>query len=196
MLNARQQACDLHLSQSKSRQGSQVMSHDMSKNIESDIKKLSQLIQGIKVAMLTTIDENGKIHSRPMMTQQIEPDGQLWFFTDVSTHKVQEVDKNHQVQINYASGEKNRFVSITGNCQLVRDREKAKAMWRPIYKAWFPNGLEDPNLALLRVQIEQAEYWDSPSSYFVQMIGFAKAILTRKPYEGEGSEHKKVDLAS
>jgi general stress protein 26 len=77
---------------------------------------------------------------------------------------------------------------------LIRDREKAKELWNPILKAWFPEGLEDPNLALLKVSVEKAEYWDTPSGKMVQAIGFVKALATGKRYEADQGEHSKVEL--
>jgi general stress protein 26 len=164
-----------------------------SKNEE--IKKLEKLIQGIKVAMLTTVDESGRIHSRPMATQQIEFNGDLWFFSTQNSHKIAELKRESKVQISYVDEDSHRYVSISGAAQVVKDPDKAKELWSPLYKAWFPEGLNDPNLVLLKVTVDQAEYWDSPSSAVVHLIGLTKAIVQGKPYEGEGADHKKVDLA-
>jgi general stress protein 26 len=170
------------------------MKNENQRSTKNDVNKLAELIKEIKVAMLTTISEDGKIHSRPMATQQTEFDGNLWFFTDKTTHKVKELNRNHQVQLSYVSPNNHKFVSIVGQCQLVQDPEKAKQLWNPMYKAWFPKGLEDPNIGLLKVEVEQAEYWDTPSGPVVHLIGFAKAMLSGKPYADEGSAHKKLNL--
>ncbi|HYE18292.1 MAG TPA: pyridoxamine 5'-phosphate oxidase family protein [Tepidisphaeraceae bacterium] len=166
------------------------MSHD------ADIHKLAELIKGINIAMLTTVGDNGALHSRPMATQQAEFDGVLWFFTEAESGKVHEVQQDKHVNLSYADPSGNRFVSVSGLAQLVRDRAKAEELWSPIHKAWFPKGLDDPNLALLRVQVTQAEYWDGPSSTLVKLYGFAKAMVTGKKYGEEGVDHAKVDLRS
>lgn len=161
---------------------------------EENVQKLGELIKKIDFGMMTTVDDDGSLHSRPMSTQRTEFDGSLWFFTELDSHKVAELERDHNVNISYAKPEDQIFVSVSGTGRLVRDQAKAKELWNPIYKAWFPKGLDDPNLALLRVDVDKAEYWDSPSSKVVQLIGFAKAILTGQRSQGEGSEHGIIDL--
>jgi general stress protein 26 len=165
------------------------MAHD-----KSDVEKIRGLIKGIRVAMLTTVDEDGALRSRPMATQQTEFDGDLWFFTGASSPKVGEIDKDRQVNVSYAAPDDNTYVSLSGTARLVRDKAKAEELWNPFLKAWFPKGLEDPELALLRVEVEKAEYWDSPSGKMVQLAGFVKAIVTGHRYEAGKGEHDKVDL--
>lgn len=147
------------------------------------IDKLNALIKDIHVAMLTTVSEDGSLHSRPMATQGGAADGELWFFTSTKTHKVPEIEEDHHVSVAYCAPEKSRFVSVAGIATLVQDREKARELWTPILKAWFPEGLETPDLALLRVRITSAEYWDAPSSKVVKLFGMAKAVLTGERYE-------------
>lgn len=157
-----------------------------------DYKKLEEMIEGIRIAMLTTVDDDGTIRSRPMGTQDIEFNGDLWFFTKEHSAKVEEVQQEHQVNVAYADPGKNRYVSVSGRATLVTDPVKLKELWTPVLKAWFPDGLEDPELALLKVSVEKAEYWEGPSSKVVQLLGFAKAALTGKPYDT--GEHEKLDL--
>jgi general stress protein 26 len=127
-----------------------------------------------------------------MATQQVEFDGDLWFFTAEHSAKSSEVEHEHQVNVAYASAENNRYVSVSGTARLVHDKAKAKELWNPIVKAYFPKGLEDPELALLRVQVDHAEYWDAPGSKVVQMAGFLKGIVTGQP--PKLGEHEKVKL--
>jgi general stress protein 26 len=156
-----------------------------------DIQKLAKLIKGINVAMLTTREADGTLRSRPMATQdQDDFDGTLWFFTQADTGKVQEIGRDHQVNLSYAQPDDNRYVSISGRANLVRDRAKIDELWSPFLKAWFPKGKDDPQVALLRVDVEQAEYWDAPSSTIVKLVGFAKAVVTGKEYHPE--ENRKL----
>ena len=158
------------------------------------VTQLGKLIKGIGFAMLTTAMPDGTLRSRPMATQQTEFDGTLWFFTYADSAKVDEVRQDWHVNLAYADPAGNRYVSVSGLARTVRDPAKARELWNPLHKAWFPKGLDDPNLALLRVDVEQAEYWDGPSSKIVQLAGFVKATLTGKSYQGEGTDHAKVDL--
>jgi len=159
---------------------------------EANVKKLAGLIKGIKVAMLTTQCDDGTLRSRPMVTQEADFDGTLWFFTRADTPKCDEVGHHQQVNVSYASPDDQRYVSVSGKGQLVRDRAKIKELWNPVLKAWFPQGLDDPQLALIRVDAEKAEYWDSASSTLVHLVGFVKAVATGTPYRP--GDNAKVDL--
>lgn len=160
----------------------------------SDVKKLGELIKGIRVAMLTTVDSEGCLHSRPMATQDAEFDGTLWFFTEADSLKIHELERDRHVNLSYANPDDSKYVSVSGTAAIVRDHAKVKELWSPIYKAWFPKGVDDPNIALLRVAVDKAEYWDSPSSAVVRLIGFAKAVVTGKRYGDEGTDHEKITL--
>jgi len=157
------------------------------------VAKLGSLIKDIQFAMLTTYDADGSLRSRPMATQAADFDGTLWFFTRNDSPKVDEIDHRNQVNVSYAEPKKQHYISISGKASLVRDPAKNKEFWNPLYKAWFPDGLDDPHLALLKIEVDKAEYWDSPSSKVVQIVGFFKALVTGRPYEG--GEHEKVSMS-
>lgn len=157
------------------------------------IEKLGKLIAKVKFAMLTTADEDGTLRARPMATQNADDfDGTLWFFTHDNTAKVDEVQREHQVNVAYADPGNQLWLSVSGRANLVRDKARAEELWTPAMKAWFPKGLEDPKLALLKVDVEKAEYWDTPSSTFVHLVGFVKAVTTGKPYHP--GENEKITL--
>ena len=143
--------------------------------------------------MLTTVGENNDLHSRPMsLNGEVDEAGNLWFFTSASSHKVSEVNRSPKCSVSFAAPDDNRYVSITATAELVTDRRKIKELWKPILQAWFPEGSDDPDLGLLRVQIEKAEYWDSPSSKVAQVVSFVSALVTGK--SAEWGENKKLDL--
>jgi general stress protein 26 len=164
------------------------------KNGHSDVEKFRELIKDIKIAMLTTVDENnGSLRSRPMGTQLEDFDGHyLWFFTYGRSPKVQDVQQDRQVNVSYADPGSNRFVSVSGRALLVRDRQTMEKYWDTIYKAWFPDGLDTPDIALLQVTVDKAEYWDAPSNKFVTLVGFLKAVVTGQQYEG--GENEKINF--
>ncbi len=162
------------------------------KTREEAIEKLNNLIEDIDFAMLTTVDTDGVLRSRPMSTQEAEFDGTLWFFTSDKTHKVEEIERDNRVNASYAEPKDNVYVSVSGTAAIVKDKTKMEELWNPILKAWFPKGLDDPNICLLRVDVEQAEYWDSPSSTLVQVVGFVKAMVTGQ--RADGGENEKINL--
>ena len=160
---------------------------------QGDVEKLGKLIKGIKFAMLTTAMPDGTLRSRPMATQQVEFDGVLWFFTQYNSGKVDEIRNDQHVNVSYADPSDNRYVSVSGRAMIVRDRKKSEELWTELHRAWFPKGLDDPNLALLRVDVHDAEYWDGPSSKVVQLAGFVKAMVTGKP-ANDLTENRKLHL--
>lgn len=153
-------------------------------------KKLRELIKDIRFAMLTTLEEDGTLKSRPMATQEVEFDGDIWFFTYGGASKVDEIDHNQHVNVSYSEPKDQKYVSVSGTAQLVRDRQKIEELWNPLFKAWFPKGLDEPDLALLKVSVDKAEYWDSPSSKVVRLVGFAKALITGEQIGNPGDNQK------
>jgi general stress protein 26 len=140
-------------------------------------KQLLAKIHTIKFAMLTTEDEDGYLHSRPMATLEEDGEGSLWFFTGKSGHKSHEIDRNPRVNLSYSAGDKDIFLSLAGEAHLVEDAARAKKLWNPFMNAWFPKGPEDPELALLRVDVDEAEYWDVGSKKMTTLVHFAKSIV-------------------
>jgi general stress protein 26 len=157
-----------------------------------EFQKISALMKGIKFAMLTTVEEDGSLHSRPMTTQEVEFDGDLWFFTRADAPKVWEAKQHRQINVSFANPDKSTFLSASGPAILVRDRAKMEELWKPAYKIFFPQGLEDPEIALLKISVERAEYWDSAPTSVGRAIDFAKAYLTKDA--SKLGDHAKVDL--
>ena len=160
-------------------------------NRQESIEKIRDLTHGIDFCMLTTMD-SGFLRSRPMSTQVFEFDGDLWFFTSDSTHKVEEIEKDGRVNAAYSNPDDNVYLSLSGRAEVVKDKAKIEELWSPVLKAWFPEGLDDPHLCLLRIPVEQAEYWDAPSSKIVQLFGMVKAMATGT--EADYGENKKISL--
>lgn len=158
-----------------------------------ETKHLSALIQGIKVAMLTTIGPDGSLRSRPMATQQAEFDGTLWFFTQADSPKVDEVQQEQHINLSYADCDKHRYVSISGRATLIQERQKIEELWSPTLNTWFPRGLDDPQLALLRVEADSWDYWDCQMAAMVPLDGFKPSSQTDLEHEPE--KPRKGDLS-
>jgi general stress protein 26 len=145
-----------------------------------DVDRLWSLIRDVEVAMLTT-EDGGVLRSRPMAAAERDGDATLWLFTRASSHKVSELARDERVNLSYAAPSSQTYVSVSGTATLVRDPAAVAARWRESLRVWFPKGREDPDIALLRVTIEQAEYWDAPSSTMLHAIGYVTAALTGEP---------------
>ena len=158
-----------------------------------DLERLGSMIKDIRIAMLSTVDETGAIYSRPMANQEIKPkefDGVLYFFTKNNSPKVHAIEHDQHVNLAYSEPKKQEYVSVSGKAFISEDKALMEKLWNPIMKAWFPEGLEDPEICLIGVNIESAELWDAPSSKVVQMVGLAKALLTGKPLDHDLSSEK------
>lgn len=155
--------------------------------------KLRDLIKDILVAMLSTVAADGAIHSRPMATRQIESDGTLWFFATDDSLIVREINEEHQVNVSYAEPRDHRYVSVSGTATIVHDASKAAQLWHPSLTSYFPKGLGDPHLALLRIRIESAEYWDIATSRMVEVYRFARSLATGDPARPIG-DHRRIDV--
>jgi len=164
--------------------------HDL-KKLE-DIEKLRGLIDKSKTAMLTTFGLDNGFHSRPMATAQLDVEGSIWFFTNEFSPKVAEISHENKVNITYANASANTFISVNGNAHLVDDRAKMQELWDPFIEAFFKDGIEDPKLILLRVDITDAEYWDNSAGALGLAFKWIKSVITGAKFEP--GEHEKVDL--
>ena len=156
-------------------------------------QKLYELIKDMKICMMTTAEPDGSLHSRPMHSQAADEAGDLWFFTQLQSGKSVEIAKDAHVNLAYCNPSKQHYVSVSGRAELVRDKTKIREKWSEGMKAWFPGGVDDPQIALIRVHPERGEYWDSPSSTLVHLYGYVKASVTGKP-PLDITEQRKVNM--
>ncbi|MEO0408652.1 MAG: pyridoxamine 5'-phosphate oxidase family protein [Cyanobacteria bacterium P01_A01_bin.135] len=162
-------------------------------NPSQPIAKLRSLIKDIGVAMLSTTADDGSLHSRPMSTGgHIDDDFTFWFFTYADSLKVEEIGQDRQVNVSFACPDKQEYVSVSGVAHLVTDRSTIESKWSDDQQAWFPQGIDQPGLALLKVVPHTAEYWDAPPQTIAQTIAMVKAVTTGE--RAEVGEHETVNL--
>ena len=157
-------------------------------------KKLRKLVKGARVAMLTTVGPDGTLRSRPMASLKAPFDGDLWFFTRVATPKTEEIRDNDHVNVSFVDGDDNRYLSVSGRASLVRDAARIEELWSKRLRAWFPEGKKDPDLALLRVKVDRAEYWDSKKAGMVALAG-GPGRAAAKPAE-PAVDNRKTDAGA
>lgn len=158
------------------------------------LNKVKELVGSIRIAMLSTVDEQGHLVSRPMACMQLDEQGQFWFFTKKSSPKVEQIEQHEkQVNLSFADAGDSSFVSVSGVAEELDDQAKINELWSEQAKPWFPDGKEDPQLTLLKVTPQLAEYWDSNSSRMVRYFEMARAIVTGDTYK-EG-ENEKITLS-
>jgi len=150
-------------------------------------------IEGIKFAMLTTIGSDGSLTARPMTTVQKDFSGTLWFFASRSSPPVVDATSNPSVGVQYSEPKDDRYVSLSGEASIVDDRAQKERLWTPAVKVYFPGGVDDPDLTLLRVDIHTAEYWDVTESKPVQLFKMARAAIKGERPTDLG-EHRTVAM--
>jgi general stress protein 26 len=145
---------------------------------QDQIKTIAAKIKDVRFAMFTTVDDENVLTSRPMTAQQIDNEGNMWFFTSDEAAFTHDLEHHPDVSVSFCKPDDNLYLSVTGQAYLLHDRAKARELWSPSVRAWFPSGLDDPHLALIRVRIQSAEYWDASASKMKQLFHVAKAAIS------------------
>jgi general stress protein 26 len=149
---------------------------------------LYDLIDGIEIAMFTTRRPDGHLVSRPMATQTQAEGSDLWFVTDVESHKLDELQFDPHVNLAYYRDRSREWVSVSGTATISRDRRAIHELYRPDWKAWFGDeggekngGPDDPRLALILVEAQSVEYLVTTKPKPVVLFEVAKAMVTGSP---------------
>ncbi len=161
------------------------MSENTYTNIEA-IEKLHDIIKEVKIAMMTTKTSKGKLQSRPMSTAGVDYDGTIWFFTNDDSKKVKEVEKTGEVCLSYSNPSANTYASINGIITVDDNKFKKEELWNNMLKAWFPLGLKDPNLTLLKITPTHGDCWDITANKVIVSFNIAKAAITGNKVDMNG----------
>ena len=157
---------------------------------EDSTRKVAQLLAGERIGFLTTTTPEGKLTSRPMALQEVEFDGDLWFFAERTAPWVAHLAASPQVNVGVGSG--GSWVSLTGFAAVVDDVTKKRGLRNGAVEAWLPQGPEDPSVVLVKVDADSAEYWDAPGGRLATAFSFVKAKATGQRIDA--GENVKVDL--
>ncbi|MGZ8255647.1 MAG: pyridoxamine 5'-phosphate oxidase family protein [Burkholderiaceae bacterium] len=148
-----------------------------------------------RFVMLTTLDADGGFYSCPMTLQQATGEAVLWFFTSTTTSTARNIERDQRIGVALMD-DNNFYVSVYGTASLVNDRDKMRELWDAMVKAWFPQGVEDPHLTLVRLDVERGEYWDSDQNAMLKMFAIAKGLAEgRRPDVGEKGTIEPADAA-
>ena len=149
-----------------------------------DISQLKTIIENIKTGILFTRSANNELKGRPMTTVQVDSNGHLWFFTNEFSGNVHEICKNNKVFLNYANPFINTYAVVNGKAYLTREINKMNELYTPYIKTWFPAGLNDPNLLLIRIEPDEVEYWNGNSG---------KIVTSSKLFSGMSSDDEFIN---
>jgi general stress protein 26 len=141
-----------------------------------NISKVTDIINDSHIGMFTTINEKGALVSRPLVVQEVKDDGDMWFFTGEGTSQVAHIHADPRVNVSF--GQRTEWVSVAGTAEVVRDRDKIRELWNQAVEAWFPDGPDTPEVVLLRVDSDSAEYWTSPGGTAATVLQWVKSKVT------------------
>lgn len=161
---------------------------DESVSTEKKVDDLYELIEGMEIAMFTTRRPDGRLVSRPMATQARIPGADLWFATDVDTHKLDELESDPHVNLAYYRDRTREWVSVSGTARVSRDRARIHELYRPDWRAWFGDeggerdgGPDDPRIALVLVDVDSVTYMKSDTPRPVVLFQVVKGMVTGEP---------------
>ncbi|MBV8145197.1 MAG: pyridoxamine 5'-phosphate oxidase family protein [Gammaproteobacteria bacterium] len=141
---------------------------------------MAQMIRRLEVALVTTVDHDGRFHTRPLQTLGIESDRTLWFFTDARSGKAAELLHDARLSLGYGDPRGGRYLAIAGTGRVLRDPKRARSLWTLQQRAYYPRGPEDERLALLCVRVERAESWLAPGRT-AHLVAALRARVTGRP---------------
>lgn len=156
---------------------------------DGDRQRLAELLAPARVAMLTTLDDEGLLVSRPMAPLEMDAQGGIWFFTELRSAKVEQL---RRVNLSFCDADRGDYVSIAGSGEISSDRKRIDELWSPMARPWFPDGPKSTNLALLKITPHTAEFWDSPNSRMVRLFAMAASVAAAKPIGL--AEHGRVEI--
>lgn len=147
-------------------------------NAADAILKMQDLAKEITTCMFGTYAQD-KLCLRPMSTQDIDEEGHLWFLSDKSSEKNDQIAKDDRVELIYSQGHE-KFLAIHGHASIHFDKEKIKELWQPLAKIWFTQGVDDPRISVIKVNVSDGYYWDIKHGKMVEVVKMAAALLTGK----------------
>jgi general stress protein 26 len=168
--------------------------HETKLNDLDAIAKFRELANDVNICMFTTIGEDGEVSSRPMFTSSIDEEGNVWFFTNEFSGTINEVSKDNLVHLIYSHPGKNIYLDVKGTCSLVIDHKKMEELWSSELKNWFPDGLADGKICLVKVSTESAHYWNHSISKMGLLFQMIKSITKGDRYKE--SEKGELQLAT
>ncbi len=165
-------------------------------SLQQKLDDLYELIDGIEVAMMTTRRPDGHLVSRAMQTQERRAHADLWFVTNVESNKLDELAHDPHVNLAYYKDRTREWVSVSGTAILTQDRDLVRGLYKPDWKAWFPEqggvrdgGPDDPRITLIDVEAETVEYLKVDKPRAVVFFEVAKGIVTGSPPDVGSQRH-------
>ena len=154
------------------------------------VEKIREIAKDANICIFVTDLSSLPLAGRPMATQEVDEQGNIWFMSDRNSDKNRHIEDDEQVQLFYSHTTNYEYLSIFGRAEIVTDRSKIEKLWTPMAKTWFKEGKDDPNISLIKVIPEDAYYWDTKNNKMVSLIKFAMGAIGITPKDDGGIEGK------
>ncbi len=159
------------------------MSNIENLNTEKGIEKLKHLAEGIQTCFFCTNLDNAISSTATIMTaQEVDNEGNVWFFSGLDSERNAEIHNNSKVQLFFSDIGNNTFLMANGDASIVLDKAKMEKLWNPLLKVWFKNGVEDPNISLIKFSVSDAKYWDNEGGKMVNFLKMVASVVTGNDY--------------
>ncbi len=149
---------------------------------EAALKKLRELLAQFPIAFMVTLT-GAHAHARPLGVcgKPEEFNGTLWFITDRRSHKVEEIAEGADTTLIFQNDERGTYAHMRGRAAVIEDRQKLTELYTPGQRTWFPDGPDDPNMTLVRFDVDDADYWDGHSNLARKAVAFLTSVVTGHP---------------
>lgn len=146
---------------------------------EEAVAKLKTLVEEINICLFcTNLKTDDGSTCRPMAAQEVDNEGNIWFFSEIDSEKNDEIMQNSHVQLFFAHPGKSSYVVVNGEAEIIVDRTKTEEIWSPLVKTWFKDGKDDPSLSLIKVTTKSAYYWDTAGNRMINFFMMIASVAT------------------
>jgi general stress protein 26 len=162
--------------------------------VRGTLQELYDLLKEFDTAMLVTVTPDHKLRARPMEIQDPNeiPGCELWFVTADDTAKVTEIGLDEQVCVCAYRATDRAYISISARARMDKDPAAIQRLWKPSWKAYFPNGVNDPSITLLKLTVERAEYWEPEGGRMRVLYELLRSAFTGESLEANLNPPKHV----
>lgn len=156
-------------------------------------ERFIELARSFQTGMLITHAGDQAMHARPMWIAEIDDGGHMFFATSMESPKAAEIQADPRVSV--VLQEDKRFVAARGEARLITDRSLIERLWREPWRVWFPQGKDQPDLGIIAVELEDAEYWDNSGVQGVKYaMSAAKAYASGTVPKTDKAQHGKTSV--
>ncbi len=151
------------------------------KNLKANegVEKLKELVTVINICLFSTnLKGNDGATFRPMSAQEVDDEGNIWFFSDINSDKNREVQEDNLVQLIFSHPGKSSYMIVNGVAEISTDHKRIEQLWSPAAKIWFEQGKDDPDISLIKVNTQSAYYWDTDGNKMINFFKFLASVAT------------------